>query len=211
MRGSLSKLMGLPLSALLILLLFRIQLRAVSSLSSLRMTNSPNYCDCHLFPSSSALLSQIAIKCLVTGYHFSLFNPPDTMSVAFTLKQRRFRRHKSRMLMMHCRLSHWLTTASLLSVFKCNIFYCRPQKSLPSWVAVWYLTLSCFLHLASCLPYSWSNLISWTDWKRRQSLPLLSVSLIPMEHNFIFSQHCFVSHPWLLPLPPATVSLFHHS
>lgn len=120
------------------------------------------------------------------------------MSVAFTLKQR-FWRHKSRMLMMHCRLSLWLTTASLLSVFKSNIFYCRPQKSLPSWVAVWYLMLSRFFHLASCLPYSWSNLISWTDWKRRQSLPLLSVSLIPMEHNFIFSQHCFVSHPWLPP------------
>lgn len=60
---------------------------------------------------------------------------------------------------------------------------------------LFYLEWQCGIWLL--LPSSWSKVISATDWKGRPSLPLLSVSLIPREHNFISSRLCFVSHPWL--------------
>lgn len=81
-----------------------------------------------------------------------------------------------------------------------NVLFCttdsRNLLDLEWQIGIWLCSVLCTWLL---LPYFWSNLISRTDWKIRQSLPLLSVSLIPMGHNFIFSQHCFVSHPWLLP------------
>lgn len=94
--------------------------------------------------------------------------------------------------------------------FHLNVIFCAADSrnlfDLEWQSGIWLSPVFCTWPL---LPYSRSNLISWTDRKRRQSLPLLSVSLIPMEHNFIFSQHCFVSHPWLLP--PRTLLVFQHS
>lgn len=69
-----------------------------------------------------------------------------------------------------------------------NVLFCttdsRNLLDLEWQIGIWLCSVLCTWLL---LPYFWSNLISRTDWKIRQSLPLLSVSLIPMGHNFIFS------------------------
>lgn len=116
------------------------------------MTNSPNYCRCHLFLFVPA---QSESSLSLPGYHFPLLNPfMPCLWHSYSNKQRHFLWHTWCILMMvHCQLCHWLRLfpASLFFKFpfKCNILCRRLQKSLRSWVAVWYLTLSCFLHLAS--------------------------------------------------------------
>lgn len=165
------------------------------------MTNSPNYCRCHLFLFAPA---QSESSLSLPGYHFPLLNPfMPCLWHSYSNKQRHFLWHTWCILMVvHCQLCHWLRLfpASLFFYFHLNVIFCAADSrnlfDLEWQSGIWLSPVFCTWPL---LPYSRSNLISWTDRKRRQSLPLLSVSLIPMEHNFIFSQHCFVSHPWLLP------------
>lgn len=117
-------------------------LLAAGSFNSLCMTNSPNYCDCHLFWVHSCFSAQSGLSLLLPGYHLPL--PNSLIPRLWRLYSTTYVLHIDGGARPALFLVKFFPSFSSCLPFKCNIFHCRPWKSLPSWVTAWCLTLPFF-------------------------------------------------------------------